>query len=172
MRRFIALLGLLLLVPLPLAATIIIPQSVVASGCGDAVGSAYRISGTIGQPFIGPVTGATHRNEIGFWYGPAWLVSDIADTVAAVPAVYRLTQARPNPFRDRAVLSYELPEPCMVRISVYDVAGRLTRTLVDRMEVPGVHEVSFRGDGLPCGVFYIRMSAGRFTRTERLLLLK
>ncbi len=49
-----------------------IPMSVIGGGGGSTSGGSYSLLGTVGQPTIGVVSGASYINEIGFWYQPGW----------------------------------------------------------------------------------------------------
>ncbi|MFQ5570678.1 MAG: T9SS type A sorting domain-containing protein, partial [Rhodothermales bacterium] len=70
------------------------------------------------------------------------------------------------------VIPFGLPEEGHVRVSVYDVLGRLVTTLVDGVLSAGRHEVVFRADRLPTGVYLIRMEVSREVRTQRVTLMK
>lgn len=93
-------------------------------------------------------------------------------------AAPRLLSAHPNPFNPRTVISYELPEPAAVRLTVHDTAGRLVRTLVANAAVAeGRHEVAWdgrddAGRGLPAGVYHCRLEAGGRATGRALTLLK
>ena len=86
----------------------------------------------------------------------------------------------PNPFNPTTQITYTLPasaarEP--VRLEVFDVAGRLVRVLVDGLQEPGTHQVTWDGAdaaGVPVasGVYLSRLHAGRHVQVNRMLLLK
>ncbi len=88
---------------------------------------------------------------------------------ARLPAV-------PNPFRSVSVVSFDVPEPARARLTVYDVAGRRVRVLLDRVVHPGGTAVSWNGRTdtgreVPPGVYYYRLdladrpaAAGRVVR--------
>ena len=64
-----------------------------------------------------------------------------------------------------------------VRLQIFDVAGRLVRTLVDGMETPGEKRVTWdgrnsRGSHVATGVYFYRMDAPGFTKTRKMVLLK
>jgi hypothetical protein len=63
----------------------------------------------------------------------------------AVPTTLRLYPCRPNPFNPRTTIKYDLPAAGPVRLSVFDVAGRLVRTLVDESMPQGSHEAAWDG---------------------------
>ena len=57
-------------------------------------------------------------------------------------------------------------------LAVYDVLGRLVRTLVNSNVSPGYYEVPFDGSGLASGVYFYRISTGAFSKVKKMLLLK
>ena len=80
----------------------------------------------------------------------------------------------PNPLNPEAKLKFRTTKPGFAKVRVYDLAGRLVRSLLDEPNLPpGDHEVRVGarragGEGLPSGVFFYRvetaegMAAGRF----------
>ena len=94
-----------------------------------------------------------------------------------VPSVHVLRSASPNPFNPVTTLSYGVPRETEVHLAVYNVAGRLVRTLVDGGVEAGYHTVVWDGRddaGVPTssGVYFCRMESDGFTGTTKLVLLK
>jgi hypothetical protein len=90
---------------------------------------------------------------------------------AELPSDYSLA-AYPNPFNPSTTISFALPEAEVVRIAVFDVAGRWIQTLVNEKRGAGKHTVSFDARDLPSGVYFARMESGPFTMTKKMLLIK
>lgn len=63
----------------------------------------------------------------------------------------------PNPFRDRTTISYDLAQSQPVTLSVWDVSGTRVAVLVDETQPAGRHEFRFVADGLPSGVYFVRL---------------
>ena len=78
----------------------------------------------------------------------------------------------PNPSNPSTTITYTLPEALRVTIHIFDARGRLVRTLLDADRPKGPNAVAFDGDGFASGVYYFRLTAGRFTETRKLTLLK
>jgi len=95
-----------------------------------------------------------------------------------LPDTYRLYRGIPNPFNPRTTLRFDLPEPATVTVQIFDITGRLIRTLLGGMARPaGEHRVSWDGVdelGLPVasGLYFCRLEAGTFRATERVLMVK
>ncbi len=71
-----------------------------------------------------------------------------------------------------AVISYELRAASFVNLSVYDTAGRLVNILVNGNRPAGEHQVTFDGSSFPSGIYLYRLTAGEFTGTGKMVLLK
>lgn len=93
------------------------------------------------------------------------------------PTAFRLYPNYPNPFNAGTTVRYDLPRPVAVRISVHNVLGQRIRLLVDEVQAAGSHVVRWdgrdgRGRPAPSGVYLVRMQAGEFVRTMKVLKLK
>lgn len=99
---------------------------------------------------------------------------------SAVPEIRGRTtlyDAMPNPFNPATGIFFELTEASHARLRVYDIAGRLVRTLVDEQRGPGVHRASWdgrdaAGRDAAAGVYLYRLEAGSFEAVKRMTLLK
>jgi len=100
-----------------------------------------------------------------------------APALAVTPVGYALDPGRPNPARTVTSISYAVPQPTRVTLDVYDVSGRLVRRLVDGTRPEGRHTVVWNGrnaDGspLPSGVYFLRLSAGDFRQSRKVVLMR
>lgn len=100
------------------------------------------------------------------------LLTGVEGEKGRLPEEFTLSQNYPNPFNPTTVIRYDVPRTGLVTLKVYDVLGREVKTLVNRIEKPGAHEVRFDGAGLSSGVYFYRLSAGSFSRTIKMMLLK
>jgi len=96
---------------------------------------------------------------------------------SGTPNRFSLSQNYPNPFNPTTSIAYEVPVPSRVQIAVYDVTGRLVAVLADEQKIPGRYDVEWnghdrRGQPVASGVYFLRMQAGVFVNTKKLLLLK
>jgi hypothetical protein len=95
----------------------------------------------------------------------------------AMPAEYALHANYPNPFNPVTNIAYDLLERADVMLTVYNVVGQKVRTLVDRAESAGRHEVAWdgrddSGEPVSSGIYLYRMTAGDFSQSRKMLLLK
>ena len=89
-----------------------------------------------------------------------------------IPRGFALEQNYPNPFNPSTVIRYSLPKESHVRLAVYNVLGQLVATLVDESEQAGYREVALNGNNLPSGLYFYRLTAGTFSETRKMLLIK
>jgi hypothetical protein len=90
---------------------------------------------------------------------------------------FELGQNHPNPFNPSTTISFTLPERARVTLLIYDVQGRLLRTLVDDMVGEGYQERMWdgkdaSGSQVGSGVYFYRLTAGDKTLTKKMVLLK
>ena len=102
----------------------------------------------------------------------AVIVSMDVQPAPDAPAVYQLDQNYPNPFNPSTVIGYVIPRTAFVRLVVFDLLGRTVRTLVSGMQGFGPHSVVFDGAGLASGVYFYRLTAGGFTQTRKLMIIR
>jgi hypothetical protein len=91
---------------------------------------------------------------------------------SAPPVNIRLEQNFPNPFNPTTVIRYHLAEASGVKLTVYDVLGRVVAVLTDDRMSRGTHEATFDATGYASGVYFYRLLAGEFVQTKCLALQK
>jgi hypothetical protein len=113
------------------------------------------------------------------WQTPAvWNYSFIGDMDAvsvdevARPGSYRLSNNYPNPFNPSTMISYEIGQSEMVRLSIYNVLGQEVMVLVNDVQQAGVHNVQFQAGSLASGIYMYRLEAGDFSSTHKMILMK
>ena len=127
----------------------------------------------------------TLRNDIGVFGGPycsdlPQIITSINDnTVRIIPEGFKLFLNYPNPFNPLTIIKYAIPAVILseaknlnVQLKVYDVRGREIATLVNEDKSAGVYEITFDASDLTSGVYFYRLSAGSFTETKKMILLR
>ena len=85
---------------------------------------------------------------------------------------YSLSQSYPNPFNPQTQIRYSIPITHHVILRVFDLLGRHVQTLVNEQQTAGPHSVTFDGSHLPNGIYLYQLSAGTFTQSKTMMLLK
>lgn len=103
--------------------------------------------------------------------------SAVSGGAAAGPSCVRLAPARPNPWAPNTRLSYTLPRAEHVRLWIADAAGRRVAVLMDGLQLPGDHVVTWEardahGSPLGSGIYFLRLEAGGVTQSRRLTLIR
>ena len=98
-------------------------------------------------------------------------VTGISDPVTKVSG-YELFDNYPNPFNPTTSIKYVLPESGNVKLTVYDVSGKLVSTLVDRFEQAGEYSINFDAGNLTTGVYFYKLQTDEFEETKKMMLVK
>jgi len=89
-----------------------------------------------------------------------------------VPQGFALGQNYPNPFNPETQIAFSLPHNSKVELSVYNVLGQKIATLVNTEMAAGLHTVTWSAGNAPTGVYFYTISAGDYTATKQMVLLK
>jgi hypothetical protein len=102
---------------------------------------------------------------------------------SAVPRVPSLSQNFPNPFQPQTSIAFSVPAQAAgssaftrVSVRVYDVSGRLVKTLVDEPKAPGFYSVRWNatsdaGDRVAGGIYFIRAHIGDYSASKKTVVL-
>jgi hypothetical protein len=137
--------------------------------------------------FRGPVMIRFHfasDEQYGF---EGWLIDDISVTTdlttgdedpgSGLPRGTRLMSPWPNPFNPSTSIPFELADGGHVALEIFDVSGRLVRTVCCGTYPAGVHTALWDGRDnagreAASGVYFCRLTAGLYAATSRLVLLR
>lgn len=92
--------------------------------------------------------------------------------LTTTPAAFGLHQNFPNPFSGGTVIAFDAQVPSHVRLTLYDVRGRLLSTLVDADYPAGRHTHVLGDAGLSNGVYFYRVEMGSFAQTRKLAYVR
>ena len=94
-----------------------------------------------------------------------------------MPITYHLYSAYPNPFNPTTTLDYDLPEDALVNITIYDMMGRVVKTMVNSQQNAGFKSVRWnatndKGAPVSAGLYLYMIEAGQYRQTKKMVLLK
>jgi len=100
-----------------------------------------------------------------------------ADAEVQLPDNFELKQNHPNPFNPDTRIDFTLPETQNVKLEVYNVNGQKIRTLIDAVLTAGEHSIEWNatddsGERIASGVYLYRLTAGIYTTSKKMTLLK
>ena len=100
------------------------------------------------------------------------------DPTSITPARTLLMQNTPNPFNPRTTVRYQLADQAHVKLVIFDVSGKVVRTLVDGMQSPDAYAVTWdgiteAGTKVASGVYWARMTTSLgFSGSTKMVVLK
>lgn len=100
----------------------------------------------------------------------------VGDSPSDLP-VDLLLRSHPNPFNSSTTVSFTLPEPSQIDLSIYDIRGRLVNTLLKSRIDTGYHGMVWDGtdrfgNSVSSGVYICRIKVDEYNQSRRMLLLK
>jgi hypothetical protein len=120
----------------------------------------------------------TVRNDLGAYGGPGSKV--IANSIvgvqstggSATPEDFYLSQNYPNPFNPKTVIRYSISENRYINLKVFNVIGKEVSVLINENQNAGSYEVVWNAVDFPSGIYFYRLTAGEFTETKKMNLIK
>jgi len=113
-----------------------------------------------------------------FWLVKLGPENSVPDDEATAPLQFGLEEVYPNPFNSQAVSSYKLQVSSWVELGLYDLSGRLVRTLAEGWQEAGEHRAVMDANGgqtgmsiLPAGVYLLKLTDGRRTEAQKAVYL-
>ncbi|MCP4546970.1 MAG: T9SS type A sorting domain-containing protein [bacterium] len=105
------------------------------------------------------------------------IVSNSGTSVEETPAALNLAQNHPNPFNPTTAIDFALTTPGNVKLTVFDVQGRIVKSLVDGHLTPGNHQIVWDGrddqdQPLASGMYFYRLDIDSGSLTRKMMLLK
>ena len=96
---------------------------------------------------------------------------------SVIPREFALYQNYPNPFNPVTSLRYDLPEDGLVNITIYDMMGRVVKTLVNSSQTAGYKSIRWnatndRNEPVSAGLYLYMIQAREFRKTKKMVLLK
>jgi len=110
--------------------------------------------------------GITYLLERGDWF------KQVSLTAADLPSDYAISQNCPNPFNASTVINYQLPAESHVKLQVYNTLGQRVTTLLDEKQAAGYRSVVWDVSEVSSGLYFYNLTAGDFTETRRMILVK
>jgi len=107
-------------------------------------------------------------------------LSIVSGEEAMIPESFALYQNYPNPFNPTTTIEFYLETKSIASLQIYDIKGRLLKTLVSGKLAPGIHSVKWDASNVASGIYIYRFTAGDpssnsgqgFVESKKLILLK
>jgi hypothetical protein len=104
-------------------------------------------------------------------------LTGVGEPINGVPTTFDISQNYPNPFNPETNIDFAVAKPSYVTVGVYDLLGQEVKTLVAEEKATGTYSLRWNGlDNLgrsvPSGMYLYRMTAGSYSATRKMMLLK
>ena len=101
----------------------------------------------------------------------------LSEEINISPQEYTLHQNYPNPFNPNTSMNFDLPKDGLVNITIYDMMGRIVKTLVNGSQTAGFKNIQWNatdnlGKSVPAGVYLYSIETKDFTKSKKMILLK
>ncbi|MFH0765689.1 MAG: T9SS type A sorting domain-containing protein, partial [Calditrichota bacterium] len=103
------------------------------------------------------------------FYGYGTLAAPQPETA---PGQFGLEPLYPNPFNQQARVAFNLDRPDNVKILLFDISGRELKALTEGSYPAGRHALTFNAEGLPVGLYLIKLETSTRTEIRKALLVK
>ena len=151
----------------------------IETGRAAQIGDILEVSAQSSDPFIGveplryTITAEDVRQN---------LIQLPTLTVYEIPTEAELLSNYPNPFNPETWIPYRLAEDAFVTLTIYDLSGRLVRTLEVGHRIASVYENRSKaiywdgrngvGEQVASGVYFYNLSTGNYSATRKMLVVK
>jgi len=112
------------------------------------------------------------------YHGPTIAeVTDGSGNIPLPPTVTALNKPYPNPFNPTLNISYSIASPALVKLDIYNSRGQLVNSIFDGQKQAGNYITRWNGKDLAgnsvsTGTYFVRMSAGKYESTQKVVLIK
>lgn len=97
---------------------------------------------------------------------------EVENFTNTIPEFFHLYQNYPNPFNASTTIQYELKENSAITLSIFNIHGKEIDMIVNDYQQAGEHSITWNGQYVPSGIYFIRLSSGEIVQTRKAVLLK
>jgi hypothetical protein len=104
----------------------------------------------------------------------AWIAGGGTDvtTTSVIPDEFSLEQNYPNPFNPTTKITYNIPKESRVKLEVFNILGQRVATLVNDLQIAGLHSVDFDASEFTSGVYVYRLITQDYSISKKMVLMK
>ncbi|MCD4731219.1 MAG: T9SS type A sorting domain-containing protein [Bacteroidales bacterium] len=117
------------------------------------------------------IAGASYLGVLYWWENTLYTSVKNDEENYAVSQFY-LFQNYPNPFNPATTIDFRLPKSSYVKLSIYDISGRLVETLVNEEKKSGYYTIQWNAEKESSGIYLYRIDAGEFSSVKKCIVVK
>ncbi len=114
---------------------------------------------------------AFNGNSYPYASNQVYVINSVSNAIIS-PDNFALGSSYPNPFNPVTTINFALPVDTELSIQIYNLEGRLVEVLTDQNMKAGYHSVIWNADNHSSGVYFVKMVAGEYIHTQKLMLIK
>ena len=105
-------------------------------------------------------------------YNGTYNYSQVIDVSGVTVSTIQLEQNYPNPFNPATTIKYQLGNDGFVSLKVFNALGEEVAELVNQFQKAGSHQIIFSAEELPSGMYVYKITAGNYTESKKMILMK
>jgi hypothetical protein len=142
----------------------------IGCGCGVVIGQENCIEDCDGVPGGNhPPTFLCQNGEIACNYNACF---DLANNEFQLPQRFDINRIYPNPFNPQATIDFEISEPTMVHLNIYNLNGQKVDILKNAFTLPGNYSVIWNGTNHPSGIYFVILQSPNSIVKQKMMLIK
>ena len=106
-----------------------------------------------------------------------WNPTAVNDYFNTIPSMFNVKQNYPNPFNPSTTIEYQIVKQGNVEVAIYDINGRLVKTIVNETQYPGSYTLQWNsrdeaGANVSSGTYFYQVNSNGVQLVKKMLLLK
>jgi hypothetical protein len=89
-----------------------------------------------------------------------------------VPGAFKLYSNYPNPFNPVTKIKFDIPERVQTQLIIFDALGRIVESLINKELQAGTYEFTWNASKFNSGVYFVRITSGKYVDTRKMVLIK
>ena len=89
-----------------------------------------------------------------------------------LPKKFELYQNYPNPFNSATIIAFDLPRPTFVKLTIFDIEGRIVKVLLRKNMKAAAYKIHFDGCRLASGLYFYQLQFENRVLAKKLVLLR
>jgi len=116
-----------------------------------------------------PPTFACQNGEVACNYDACF---DLESIEVQLPQKFDISRIYPNPFNPQTTIDFEVSEPAMVQLNIYNLNGQKVDVLKNAFILPGNYSVSWNGTDHPSGIYFVILYSSSSVIKQKIMLIK